>query len=212
MRVFTVTPVKPLSKAKARLSSILSSEERRFLTLYMLEDVLKAVKDVVNDAVVISMDVEVLSFALKHGALPLIEVEAGLNQAVGYAVEWCMKQGAEAVVVLPADVPLIQREDLLSIIKCLERVNIVISPSINGGTNALALRPPNAIKPCYGPRSFKFHLSEAKAKKLSYLVYESPRIALDIDSKEELLRFIEVESPTRTYEYLRSLQRIRKAT
>ena len=42
---------------------------------------------------------------------------AGLNSAVKEATEWCMQQGAQAVLILPADIPLLSSEDVNKIVE-----------------------------------------------------------------------------------------------
>lgn len=64
-----------------------------------------------------------------------------LSDALGYAASWCVKREAEAVLILSADVPLITERNLKEIICFSEKISVVISPSTDGGTNALMLRP-----------------------------------------------------------------------
>lgn len=68
---------------------------------------------------------------------------------------------------------------------------MVISPSRGGeGTNALLLTPPNVCPTFYGLGSFRRHLEEASKRKVSSRRFRSQRIALDIDTAEDLTDFI----------------------
>src|SRR5208283_6179532 len=113
MLVYAVVPVKSLRASKKRLSSVLSPQERGQLTLAMLEDVLSALQtSTVNDIVVVSNDLRVHELAGKFGAKYLTQKTSGLNSAVEEAAEWCVRQGAEAILVLPADIPLLSPEEV----------------------------------------------------------------------------------------------------
>ena len=56
----------------------------------------------------------------------------------------------------------------------------------------LFLHPPNIIRPQFGLNSFEKHLKEAKKRGLELSIYESPRVALDIDSEVDLEEFIKL--------------------
>src|SRR3989337_1239243 len=118
MSVYAVVPVKSPLKSKTRLSVVLSLQERQSLALFMLEDVLKALKSsVVYQICVISSDVIVQALANKSRVEYLPESQLGLNQAIMQATEWCIKNNAESIFVLPADIPLITQEDINQIVK-----------------------------------------------------------------------------------------------
>ena len=69
--IAAIVPVKALDQAKRRLASLLSQEERRRLSLAMLEDVLRAVQAVprIDHVAVVSPDPAVLARVRKLGAL-----------------------------------------------------------------------------------------------------------------------------------------------
>ena len=212
MSVFTVVPVKTLLKSKTRLSIVLDPLERRTFTLTMLEDVLKAVKSsMVYQTVVISSDPTVEGLANNVGAAYLLERKQGLNQAIKQATEWCIQNNAESVLVLPADIPLIIPEDINQIVKLgSERNSVVISPSHNGGTNALLQKPPNLIPTYFGSRSFTKHLHKALTRGITAKVYRSQRVAMDIDSLEDLRDFLKNENQTASRQFLEQTLKINK--
>jgi 2-phospho-L-lactate guanylyltransferase len=188
MSVFAVVPVKTLLKSKTRLSIVLSPQERQALTLAMLEDVLRAVKrSIVYQIVVISSDPVVQRFTCNFGVTVLQEKEQGLNKAIMQATQWCVQKDAELVLIILADIPLLKPEDVNEIVNLSsEKICIVISPSRNGGTNALMQKPPNIIPMSFGPNSFRKHLAEASARGVPSRVYLSQRVALDIDSVKDM--------------------------
>jgi len=66
--VYAIVPVKRLGVSKRRLSKFLSSQERKVLTIAMLEDVLRALKaSMVSEIVVVSSDQVPAPAAVRFG-------------------------------------------------------------------------------------------------------------------------------------------------
>lgn len=207
--VFAIIPAKKLDNAKSRLSSLLKDNERKQFCLKILEDVLRTVKSTkrVHETVVVSKDTMVSEIAKNFEVAYLKERKTGLNKTVSEAVDWCVERGAMSVLVLPADIPLVTPTDLNRIFTLGEKTSMVISPSRDGkGTNALLLTPPNVSPTFYGPRSFQRHIKEATKLKISFSRYRSPRIALDIDTIEDLTYFISLNAKeTSAYKVLEKI-------
>jgi len=206
---FVIIPVKRLDNAKSRLSSLLTDDERKQFCLKMLEDVLGTVKSTkrAHETVVVSKDPLVSEITKIFDVAYLKERKRGLNKTVSEAVNWCVKREATSVLVLPADVPLVVPTDLNRIFTLGEEASMVISTSRNGkGTNALLLTPPNVSPTFYGPRSFQRHIKEASKLKISFRRYRSPRIALDIDTVEDLTYFVSLKAKeTSAYKVLEKI-------
>jgi len=193
MTVFAIIPVKRLDNAKSRLSPLLTDDERKQFCLKMLEDVLKTVKSTkgIDQTVVVSNDPEVSHVAKNFDVAYIRERKTGLNEAVSEAVDWCVGRKATSILVLPADIPLVAPADLNRMLALGEKASMVISPSRSGkGTNALLLTPPDACPTFYGSCSFQRHLEEASKRRISFRRFRSQRIALDIDTVEDLKDFI----------------------
>jgi 2-phospho-L-lactate guanylyltransferase len=199
MFVYAIVAVKGLGTSKKRLSPVLSSHERCQLTLSMLEDVLIALKTSTVDAtVVVSNDSTLCDLAKKFNAAYLIQKSSGLNFAVEEATKWCMQNRANAVLILPADIPMLSSVDVNKIIElgtCEEQI-VVLSSSYDGGTNALFQSPPNLIPACFGLRSFSRHLKEAYRRGVRVMLYYSPGVAMDIDSAKDLSELQRTQSNT----------------
>ena len=72
MSVVAVVPVKDLVAAKSRLTPVLTPEGRAGLTVYMMKNVLSALREAgVDRACVVSPDPIVLKLAEEAGATPL---------------------------------------------------------------------------------------------------------------------------------------------
>ena len=197
MRIIAV-PVKSLSRAKSRLTSILSPIERAALTLAMLEDVLDAALSVPGwDTWVVSPDEAVLEIAARRRARPVEEQKPPLQAAVRQVDAEAEEMGADALAVLLADLPLLTPEALRPALSTLG--SVVLAPSAsNGGTNLLLRRPPRAIGARFGRDSFARHLQSAGSRGLPAAVVQEPELATDLDVPEDLLTVLAVGKPGRT--------------
>jgi 2-phospho-L-lactate guanylyltransferase len=193
VNVFAIVPVKGLDVSKERLSSVLSPEKRKALTVAMLEDVLCALNhSKIAEVLVVSPDANVQPIAGKFKFSFLSPKNTALNASLNEAIDWCLQKNADAVLILPADIPLVSPADIDELMELgSEKSTIVMSPSLYGGTNALLLHPPKVIPVCFGLGSFFKHVKEAIVKKVEIKFHSSREIALDIDSEEELNKLIE---------------------
>jgi 2-phospho-L-lactate/phosphoenolpyruvate guanylyltransferase len=198
MNVFAVVPVKDLWGTKSRLKPILNPGARAGLTLYMMGRVVSALKEAgVENVCVVSPDPVVLNDARERGATPLPQESRGLNPALEEGCSWVMARDAAALLVLPADLPLLEAQDVRAL---LEKANaedsLVISPDgAHAGTNALLLRPPDALPFAFGPGSYEAHLRAARERGLEVRICERPHLAFDLDTVEDLTRLNEKEVP-----------------
>jgi 2-phospho-L-lactate guanylyltransferase len=94
----------------------------------------------------------------------------------------------EAVLVLPADLPLIQAGDVRALIEAVQDPPIVvIAPDRRRrGTNALLVAPPGTIKYEFGPDSFERHIRSAETAGARVEIIELPTLGLDLDAPEDL--------------------------
>ncbi len=194
MTLFAVVPVKDLAGTKSRLKPILNAGARAGLTIYMMNKVLEALEEAgVEHTCVVSTDQTVLYLAEEAGATPLLQESRGLNPALEEARDWAISEGASALLVFPADLPLLRAPDVEAVLEAAEEVErplVVISPdAVNGGTNALLVRPPDALPFSFGQDSFDAHLEAARERGLSTRVCERTRIAFDLDTADDLKRF-----------------------
>jgi 2-phospho-L-lactate guanylyltransferase len=208
MAVYAVVPVKGLNVSKRRLSAVLSVQERRVLTVAMLEDVLTALNaSVVHEIVVVSKDSAVREVAGKFGVSYISANKRGLNPAIEEGIEWCSQKKADSVLVLPSDIPLVSSKDVDRIVDLgSDGKTVVLSPSQDGGTNALFLNPPNLIRAHFGPNSFVKHVKEALTKTVNVKIHYSIRTLVDIDSAEDLKKLLEIENSTLSRRFLEQIR------
>jgi 2-phospho-L-lactate guanylyltransferase len=189
MRVVAV-PVKSLSRSKTRLSPALTGLERGALTLAMLEDVLDAALSVPGwETWVVSPDEVALEIAAVRGARPIPEAKPPLANAIRQVETKAKEDGASALAVLPADVPLVTVDTLHEALRTLGAV--VLARSADGsGTSLLLRRPPRAIPARFGPDSFRRHLELAGARGLPVSVVERRELSFDVDRPDDILTLL----------------------
>jgi 2-phospho-L-lactate guanylyltransferase len=214
---FAIVPVKDLSKAKERLSSLLSQTERAALAYAMLEDVLRALQSsrLLDRFFVVTLDENAVKLAKCFGAEIIRETkQEGESASVDYASMVCKDMGAKSVLVIPGDAPLVTPEDVDFILeKEKKQTSVILVPARDElGTNAILRRPPDAIPSRFGYDSFKKHIDEARRRNIFYEIYELPTVALDIDEPEDLRLFASKKSTTITYEELFRIGIIQKVS
>ena len=182
-------PVKDLRGTKSRLAPILDPGARAGLTLYMMGRVVRAILEAgVEDICVVSPDQMVLEEAKRRGATPLVQESRGLNPALEEGRRRALELGASTLLVLPADLPLLDAGDVLAVLKeAGEGPSVVISPDGAGsGTNALLMQPPDVLPFAFGADSFEAHLGAARKCSLEIRVCERPHLAFDLDTAGDL--------------------------
>ena len=189
MRVVAV-PVKSLSRAKTRLSPALTGLERGALTLAMLEDVLDAALSVPGwETWVVSPDEVALEIAAGRGARPIPEAKPPLANAIRQVETKAKEDGATALAVLPADVPLVTVDTLHEALRTLGAVVLARSADASG-TSLLLRRPPRAIPARFGPDSFRRHVELAEARGLPVSIVERRELSFDVDRPDDILTLL----------------------
>jgi 2-phospho-L-lactate/phosphoenolpyruvate guanylyltransferase len=186
--VSAVVPVKDLQGTKSRLAPILDPGARAGLTLYMMGRVVAAIRSSgVEDVCVVSPDRIVLNEAQRRGATPLVQESRGLNPALEEGRLRAVEFGASTLLILPADLPLLDEDDVRAVLQAAEGHSVVISPDgAQSGTNALLTRPPDAMPFAFGPDSFEAHLEAARSRGLAFKVCERSHLAFDLDTAGDL--------------------------
>jgi 2-phospho-L-lactate/phosphoenolpyruvate guanylyltransferase len=197
MRIAAIIPVGTLEGAKTRLAGTLDAEERHDLVEDLLTRTVTSALAVagLDDVLVISPDRDVLTEAAEIGARTLRQRSRGLNAGLNEARADVVAGGAEAIVVLPIDLPFVTAEAVAGVIDPLlgagataARV-ILVTDRHGTGTNALALRPPGVIDFCFGPGSRRAHRAAAEAAGAAYAEVGGA-LTVDLDTPEDLV-FVE---------------------
>jgi 2-phospho-L-lactate guanylyltransferase len=148
--------------------------------------------------VVVSRDSRVLALAAARGAHPVEEPgDRGLNAALHAARAAAVQHGAEALLVVPTDLPLLCAADIDALAGQIEsrRPMMLIAPDRAGtGTNALLLAPPGALDFAFGPDSLAAHLAAARDAGLASSVVHLGNLSFDVDTPDDYRRLCEIEA------------------
>lgn len=191
MTLWAIVPVKPLRRGKSRLANALSDEERVELNQSLLQHTLKTLKGLkeVEQVLVVSRDPEALTIARQQGARTVRENgQPLLNTALTRATVVAQVYATRGVLILPADLPLISEEDVLTLIeRAANPPVIVIAPDRHRkGTNALLISPAGLIDYDFGENSFEKHCELAKKAGARLEIVDLPTLGLDLDLPEDL--------------------------
>lgn len=202
--VAAVVPINRLERVKSRLAPVLSADERRALVLWMGERTLAAMRasERVGAFAVVSPDPAVLAWAKAHGATPLEQREGTLNDGLALGRAWATEQGAQALLVTLADLPLLRGDEIAAALDLLWTEETdrpgsvtpgtwVLAPDRAGkGTNLLVACPVARAPLLFGPASLpRFERAAALAGiPTRILISEGTRFDVDIPADIEELR------------------------
>ena len=191
--VVALVPMKPLAEAKSRLRSALDEPSRSALSLHLLDHVLRAIaaSRAIAHACVVGGDEPVRQVAAERSAAWRADPWHELNAALRHAAGDLLSGGADAVLVLPADLPLLSAEDVDRLVAASPDLTAVVlaGADTDWGTNAMLI-PSNALDgPFFGPGSFQRHLHAARAAGRQCVAVSSPGLAFDLDTSDDLERY-----------------------
>jgi 2-phospho-L-lactate guanylyltransferase len=185
-----LVPVKNLSTAKQRLSSVLTPKERFALAQAMCEDVLETLSHWQSRPAVAVVTSD--PFARDLAARFNFEVIAddnngGETSAIAMATAVCFGRGVPSTLVIPADIPLIEVAELQKIADAAPpQGTVLVTDAAGRGTNAAWRSPADLFPLRFGNDSFRSHLAAARSTGLPYVILELPSLARDADRPEDL--------------------------
>ena len=190
MTLWAIVPVKPLRRGKSRLAGTLTEDERTELNRALLQHTLETLSELkdLEQVLVVSRDPNALTIARNHGARTVQEDgQPELNTALKRATIVAQVYATRGVLVLPADLPLVTREDILALIqRAVEPPVVVIAPDRHKkGTNALLISPPGLIEYDFGENSFQRHCELVKKAGARLEIVDLPSLGLDLDVPED---------------------------
>jgi 2-phospho-L-lactate guanylyltransferase len=161
------TVVVPFRGANGKSRLGLPEPERRELALSMLRRVLDAAAEV-GDVVLVTDDEEARTLA------PRTVEDPGGGQ--GAAVVAALAQAAGPTLVVNADLPKIEADDLRDLLAAIPPDGVALVEAADGTTNALGLAEPALFAPLYGRGS------AARFKERGAVAVDLPRLAEDLDT------------------------------
>jgi 2-phospho-L-lactate guanylyltransferase len=179
--------------AKSRLAGALSASQRRELALAMLADVVEVcvqAHGVVAGTLAVVDSPEARLAVERGGAIAVLDPGTGdMNAAVVVGLRAARERGATTALVVPGDVPLIAVSDFDALLHAAGTSHsaVIVGASHDGeGTNALLLRPPEVIRPGFGPPSLQRHVHAGELAGAVTHVCADLGLALDVDTPADL--------------------------
>ena len=194
-----VVPVRTLAGGKARLGEALDAEERQGLIAGMLRDELAVLGawGLATAVHVVSPDPEVAPLAAAAGVHPVLQLTVGLNEAIRDARTAAVAAGATALLILPADLPMLDVPALDRLLDAADAamaagagspLAVIAAADARDGTNALLLSPPDVIEPQFGTGSLEAHLRAARDAGATVQLVVDPAVGFDLDTPADLVR------------------------
>jgi 2-phospho-L-lactate guanylyltransferase len=173
-----LVPIKQGDNGKSRLAAVLSQKERDVLSLRMARHVLSELGRCEGIS-----DITILSAGRPDWWSGGWEADGGqgLNAEIN---GWRQTRGAEAILIIHADLPLLQAEDLRHILDVAEAEGIALATDRAGeGSNALAIADGRTFDFRFGPDSRRLHAAQSPAM----MVVQRNSLSADIDTPEDLM-------------------------
>lgn len=200
--IHVVVPLRGIESGKSRLGQALDAEERETLVLGLLDRTLGVIAAWPPAQRVYLVTGDAATGELARRARPALTVlaepaEGGLNAALRVARDAAASAGATAVLMLPADLPLL---DAAALDRLLDGADaavaagqghalVVVAPAdARGGTNALLISPPTLIDPQFGDHSLEAHLRAAAMADATVQLVIDPGLGFDLDTPDDLER------------------------
>jgi 2-phospho-L-lactate guanylyltransferase len=187
-----VVLIKDFGSAKQRLQPVLGPKSRRALARRNARLAVRAAA-AGNHVLVVAGDEGVADLAKVWGAEVLLEPrQEGQNVAAARGIARAVEGGAEAVLLLSSDLPLVTIDAVREVLESASRIEAPVAVAVpavgRGGTNALYLRPPGAISLHFGSDSLAKFRQEAESRGVNFVVHHSDGMALDLDEPGDLAR------------------------
>jgi 2-phospho-L-lactate guanylyltransferase len=197
-------PVKDPTRAKMRLAGLLSPQERGRLVWAMFEDVARAAAQSKRaDRIFVVTSCEPIMQAARSFGWGVIAEDRQLSESesVDGASRQLAQLGFDAVMRVPADLPMARAEDLDALLEFdLTPPASLLVPSRDGtGTNVLLRSPADLFPSRFGPNSLLLHLEEAARAGSPCSIVNNYRLALDIDEPADIAEFLAVGRGTRAH-------------
>jgi 2-phospho-L-lactate guanylyltransferase len=174
--MIALVPLKSLDDAKSRLGEVLDAEQRHALALRLLTRVIDACQGAGLEVAIVSSDPMAYIAARELGTVVVDDGGEDLSGSVRRGL--AAYPDAETVVVIAADLPYVETDDIEALLAAAEP--LAIAPSPDGRTNAVAASPPSAFTPAYGDGSAARHGGTPVIR---------PGLARDLDTPADLQEF-----------------------
>jgi 2-phospho-L-lactate guanylyltransferase len=167
-----LVPLKAIDP-KSRLAGALSPAERAGLMRELLDRVVGAVREAGVERVTVVTGRPIDGYD--------VWVDGGLawNEAMRAVVR------RPVAAVISADLPDLRADEVEALLEATPAHGIAIARARDGGTNAVAMRPPGVVRTCFGERgSAAVHAGLG----VPHVMVDLPGLAFDVDTPADLAR------------------------
>lgn len=200
MNPVALVPINRLTAVKTRLAGALPPDERRRLVLWMARRTVGTLlaSGAVSGVLVVSPDREALAATARPGVTGVIQREGGLNEGLELGRQRALAAGAEALLVVLADLPYLTPEEVAALAAPVAlgdgpagEARVVLAPDARGrGTNALLVRPASLVPFTFGAHSLARHRALARYTGVEPAYFRSPGTARDVDTPADLRQLV----------------------
>ena len=162
---------------KSRLADAISADERAELMRTLLERVAAAVREAGIERMTVVSAEPVEGYE--------VWPDRGLawNDALAAASAEVVR--ASLVAIVSADLPFLRGDEVEELLAATPERGLAIARALDGGTNAVAMRPPGLVHTRFGePGSAAVHASLG----VPAVVLDLPGLAFDVDTPADLAR------------------------
>ena len=190
-RMYAIVPVKDPAVGKTRLATILDAGQRRELCLFLAKRTLESCAEAfgAERTIVVTAAPEVARWATEAG-VQVVEEQAGdsgLNAAITLGAARARQCGAEALLVVPADLALLTAGELHAAAAAIPAAPacLIVPDRRESGTNLLGLAPLREDLFAFGEGSLERHAELARRAGCEVLIHRSAALSLDLDLPED---------------------------
>ncbi|MDB1089610.1 2-phospho-L-lactate guanylyltransferase [Streptomyces sp. ACA25] len=207
-----VVPLKPLPRAKSRLTAAAGEAGRALLALAFAEDTVAAVVNcaAVRDVTVVTDDALAAERLARLGVRVVPDLpEGGLNAALEHGARQVRAGNpAAAVAAVNADLPALRAAELARVLDAAAgHRRSFLADAAGVGTTLLAAGPGTALGAAFGGASRSRHRASGAVELTLAGVHGARQ---DVDTGEDLLRALALGVGPRTAETLRTSAALRR--
>ena len=191
--IWAAVPFKGFEGAKQRLAPLLTPAQRCALAAAMLQDTLSALAQTPLAGIMLNTgDPEAARLAARFGVQVVNQDAAAGHTAAVTAMARLLGRSGRAMLTVPGDIPGATAAEFAAILQAVRPApSFTIVPAHDRrGSNAILLRPADAVPLRFGDDSFEPHLQAARNAGLEPSILILPGIALDLDQPQDLRAFL----------------------
>ena len=178
---WAIVPLKCFALSKTRLAPLLSAGERQQLARDMFANVLRSLcaSSRIDRVLVLSPERLELPDAVER----MVDNGRDLNWELNDALSCARSRGVTSLLVLHADLPLLQATEVDTLVECGRQAGLALAPDRCGrGTNALLLASDLPWTCQFGADSLARHRQQALSLGLEPAFVRLPGLAFDVDT------------------------------